>query len=212
MAIVALIFSAAFLGSIPTGYLIGRLYGVDLRDVGSGNIGATNANRVLGRRAGGFTFLGDMTKGFLAASLPYIFLGQRGDPIILSPELSPILGLSAIIAHCFTPFLKFRGGKGIATGFGVFMVLAPFAALLAVLLFFLLAKGSGYVSVGSLGAALVLSMTILSGIPKPYPQVTIFTSLVVLFLVSCRHRRNISRLFKQEELPLRVQRKDENGS
>ena len=118
---------AFFLGAIPVGYLVGRYHGVDVRSVGSGNIGATNVGRTLGKRAGAVTFVLDSLKGVAAVFLPLLVTNDPGN----LDSLQPITGLLSLFGHCYSPFLNFRGGKGVATGFGMFVALSPIAAAIS---------------------------------------------------------------------------------
>ena len=131
--------AAYLLGSIPTGYLVAKAKGIDIRSVGSGNIGATNVFRILGKPAGIFVLLADALKGFLA-----VWLTQEFSPHfnIAAGDLEMhliVAGVGAILGHNYTCFLKFKGGKGIATSAGVLMALAP-AAFVVVLTVFILVK------------------------------------------------------------------------
>ncbi|MGH8010500.1 MAG: glycerol-3-phosphate acyltransferase, partial [Candidatus Binatia bacterium] len=134
-------------GSIPTGVLITRRQGISLREVGSGNIGATNVARSAGRKAGLFTLLGDAAKG-LVPVLIVRFLGL-GEAALVCAAVAALLG------HIFSPFLGFSGGKGVATGLGVFLGLAPQAILLALLFFLVTFALSRIVSLASLVATAV---------------------------------------------------------
>jgi glycerol-3-phosphate acyltransferase PlsY len=129
------------LGSLPTGVLIARLQKVNIREQGSGNIGATNVARVLGKKAGILTLLGDFSKGLLAVYL--------ADALFKNQNVTSLAGLFAFLGHLFSVFLKFKGGKGVATGLGIFMYLMPVPTLLAMVIFALALKISTYVSVGS---------------------------------------------------------------
>lgn len=136
-------------GGIPTAYLAGRLRGIDIRRHGSGNVGGTNALRVLGWKLGLPVMALDVGKGYLVtAFLPRLPLG-RGEPV----SLALAAGLGAFLGHVFSPYLRFRGGKGVATGAGVVLALAPLPAALSVAVFVLVVFGTGIVSLGSLSAA-----------------------------------------------------------
>jgi glycerol-3-phosphate acyltransferase PlsY len=170
---------------------------VDLRTVGSRNIGATNAYRVLGARWGILVFVLDAAKGFLAASVPAL-LTSAG---VFSASLTA--GVAAILGHVFSPWLGFRGGRGVATSLGVFLAIVPVPTLLAFLLWIVLVLVSRRVSVGSLGAALLypfLVFFLLHGSGNRAP-LTIITALVSL-LVIVRHKANIQRLLAGTEPPL----------
>jgi glycerol-3-phosphate acyltransferase PlsY len=147
--------AAYLLGSVSTGLVLTRLFSkIDLRAGGSGNIGATNVTRLLGRKFGVLTLLGDMLKGFLPVYIgTLLFPDTQGGTnyMILS-----IFGLAAFLGHLFPVYIKFKGGKGVATGFGVFACLAPAPLILALVLFVIIVAVSRYVSLGSLSAAIVI--------------------------------------------------------
>jgi len=175
-------------GAIPTGVLIARRQGVDVRKVGSGNIGATNVARSLGKKAGLLTLLGDALKGLLPV-LVVRFL-DLGDTSLACAAVAAFLG------HLFSPFLGFSGGKGVATGLGVFLGLAPQAILLALGLFTLTFAASRIVSLASLVAAgaTPLFLFLLS-----YPHIHLLAGAVIAILVIIRHHENVVRLLKGQE-------------
>ena len=127
LALCIVIGAAYLIGSIPTGLLLGKAYGVDVRKEGSGNIGATNLYRTVGRKVGIITLIGDCLKGLL----PVVVVKFSALP----PEFAAWVGLAAFCGHVFSVFLKFKGGKGVATALGVFLALAPLAVAIAVTLF-----------------------------------------------------------------------------
>jgi len=176
------------LGSLPTGVLIARVQKVNLREHGSGNIGATNAARVLGKKAGILTLLGDFSKGLLTV---YI-----ADVLFNDANVTALAGLFAFSGHLFSVFLKFKGGKGVATALGIFMYLMPFPTLLAIVIFALTLKVSTYVSVGSIVSSLCLPiMAILFESPGP----TINVSIAVMVLIVYKHKENIRRILAGDE-------------
>ena len=181
-------------GSIPAAYLAGKWKGVDLRKHGSGNLGATNVVRTLGWRIGLVVFLFDAAKG----ALPVLFLPPE-TASTLSPEvLGIVYGLGAILGHARPVFLGFRkGGKGVATSAGVFAALAPLALLVSFTVFVAVLLASGYVSLGSMLAALVLPgvLAYTHGTRTPIFAV----SLVLAAFVFWTHRANIGRLRRGEE-------------
>lgn len=188
----ALLLVAAYLiGAFPTSYIGGRLVrGIDLRQHGSGNLGATNAFRVLGWRAALPIFLVDVSKGFIPA---YLFPRIDGT---LSIGWALAYGAAAIIGHMFSIYVGFRGGKGVATGTGVFLALAPTASLAALAIWIVLVFMTGYVSLASIAGAASLPVLIaVSGAPRPVVLLSLALALFVIFA----HRANIRRLLRGEE-------------
>jgi len=192
--------AAYLLGSIPAAYLAGRSKGVDLRAHGSGNLGATNALRVLGWKTGLPVFLFDALKGFVPAYCFWRWFGTH-------PHWAMAFGVAAIVGHVKPIFLLGRGGgggKGVATAAGVFLGLSPLATALALGVFALVVAASGYVSLGSLAAAvtLVVALATTSGLRGPVFPVA---ALVAAF-VFWSHRANIGRLRRGEESSIRRRR------
>lgn len=199
--LVLLLILAYLLGSIPTSVWMGKaLRGLDLREHGSGNAGATNAFRVLGKLIGSAVLILDMLKGFLAVSLVHVQGAIESNTegwMILKIGL----GLVAVCGHIFPVFAAFRGGKGVATTTGVALALHPYAALAAMgiyLLVFLLTRIS---ALGSLLAVLTYPVWIFWVFRSDYLSIRIF-SLLVLGLVFITHRANILRLVRGEEKSL----------
>lgn len=185
------------IGSIPIGYLIGLLYGVDLRATGSGNIGATNAARSLGKKAGVLTLVGDICKGIAAVCCARLFSIEQ--PIVPGFYLEPFFGLAAILGHCYSPFLRLNGGKGVATSLGVFAIIAPIETIVAVIIFalnFLLTK---IVSLSSLLAAWVLVIALAVRTEFALADSKLLVAICAAFVISVRHRTNIARLMRGEE-------------
>jgi len=176
-------------GSIPFGLVLARAKGVDLRAVGSGNIGATNVARALGKGWAVLVLLLDAAKGFVPVTL--------GRHLGLPPRAVAVAGLAAIVGHMFTIFLRGRGGKGVATSLGVALALSPLAALCGFGLYAVAYALSRLSSVGSLLGiwSFPVFATLLSDLPRPY----LYLSLFVAVLVSVRHRQNIARLLRGEE-------------
>lgn len=174
---------AYLLGSIPTGLLLGKLYGIDVRQEGSGNIGATNLYRTVGRKVGIWTLLGDCLKGFL----PVLLAWKLG----LAEPMQAWIGLAAFCGHVFSIFLLFKGGKGVATALGVYLALAPLALLGALALFVILVAVWRYISLGSVAAAAVMPVIIFF---RPHtPQLLIATALISAIVI-VKHHGNIGRL------------------
>jgi glycerol-3-phosphate acyltransferase PlsY len=180
------------LGSIPFGLLYGRLAGIDVRQQGSGNIGATNVNRLLGKKLGALTLVSDLLKGLLPMLLATQLLGNRPDAYLWTV----LTGLAAFVGHCWPVYLKFSGGKGVATALGIFLYLAPVQALIAVLVFVATVRLGGYVSLGSMVAAISLPIMIWS---SASPTDLLAVSWLIALLIVIKHHANISRLLKGEE-------------
>lgn len=191
MNLFATIIAAFLLGSIPTGYLVARLRGIDIRKHGSGNIGATNVFRTLGKPLGVFVFLADASKGFAAVWMASMM--TPGD----SSGLPGILAAVAVIAgHNYTPWLGFKGGKGIATSAGVLIALAPWAALAGIVVWSTVFFMTRYVSLASIAAATSLPVTTgLLWFSGRGGNGTLFLfTLLISALAIWRHRPNIQRL------------------
>ncbi len=189
---------AYLLGSVPFGLLISKAKGIDIREHGSGNIGATNVVRVLGWKWGLPVFILDILKGFL----PTYYVWNYTDADFY---IAIIVGILAILGHIFPVYLKFKGGKGVATGLGVFLGLSPLPTLGAVLIFVIMFLLTGYVSVGSLSAAFSLPIWILiynyvKGEFYAYPLYFVFVAILVSAFVFYTHRKNIKRLLNGEEM------------
>lgn len=183
---------AYLLGSVSAGLLLARRRGIDLRSVGSGNVGATNVGRALGKGAGRRVLALDAAKGGLAAATARLCLGAD-DP------WTAAAGTAAVVGHCFPIWHGFRGGKGAATAAGVLLVLSPPAGLAAVGAYVGLKTLSRRASVGSLGGALVGAGVTL-GLHGPGSPRT-WMAAAVLAVVVLRHRENLERLWRGEEPP-----------
>lgn len=185
-----LLAAAYFLGSIPFGLILAKLFvGSDIRKSGSGNIGATNVARVVGPSAGVLTLVLDVAKGAAAVWLAARFTGQNSAAITLA-------GVTVLLGHCFPIWLKFKGGKGVATALGVFLMLAPLAALGALLVFIIVSVTWRYVSLGSVSAAatMPLLMYFLWAPGHAPPLVVDFGTLFAAGLVIFKHDANLQRL------------------
>ncbi|HLU68999.1 MAG TPA: glycerol-3-phosphate 1-O-acyltransferase PlsY [Kofleriaceae bacterium] len=196
---IAIVLAAYLLGSIPFGLLIGKRMGVDVRKAGSGNIGATNVARTVGKKVGALVLLLDALKG--AAPLAAWVALDLGERIQIAPAIDPYLltavGLAPILGHCFPVWLGFRGGKGVATALGVFLVMDPLVILLAAALFAALYLAFRIVSIGSLSAA--LAVPILSAVlGRPAPVIALGAAGALVVFV--KHRGNIARLLRRSEL------------
>ncbi len=189
---VALWFLAAYLlGAIPTSFLVARIVkGVDLRQVGSKNLGATNLYRSLGWRYAVPVGLFDVAKG----TIPVLWFGPR----VGGPAWMPLaLGITAVLGHVFSVFVGFRGGKGVATAAGVMLGLAPWATVISLVTWLVTVKATGYVSLGSVLAAVVLPLGAYLVHPNLRPQVWAFAGLGLFVVVM--HRANIARLLAGTE-------------
>jgi glycerol-3-phosphate acyltransferase PlsY len=183
----AYFFPLAYLcGSFPTSFLLGRLfYGINLFEHGSKNVGATNAFRVLGKKPGLFVLFFDALKGFAPVALALHLFPEKGSNILL-------VGLTAILGHSFSIFLKFRGGKGVATSAGVFAALLPKALSAALLIFAITLKLSSYVSAGSIMAA--ISFPVFAFLFYPEQKIACGFGILMAVFIIIRHRANISRI------------------
>jgi acyl phosphate:glycerol-3-phosphate acyltransferase len=183
-----LVLGGYFLGSVPTGFLAGWVSGVDVRRVGSGNIGTANVLRAAGKWAAVFTMLGDMIKGLVPVVVARL--------VTENEWVVAAVALAAVVGHCFPVFLRFKGGKGVATGAGTSIGLAPVVGLGLFALWWAVVLVSRYTSLGAI-AVMVLSPVAfyLSGQPTPYVLYTIAGGALILW----RHRENARALLKGTE-------------
>jgi glycerol-3-phosphate acyltransferase PlsY len=189
---------AYLLGSIPTGFLVGLVFGMDIRKAGSGNIGATNVLRILGKRAGSFVLIMDALKGYAAcawiAPLVQYFIGA---PSAGHTEyLLVVAGLCAVMGHNYTCWLWFKGGKGIATTAGVFGALVPEAVLLTVGVWVLVLLVTRYVSLASIAAALTLPVMVWW---RSRSLLYLGTISIISVIALYKHRSNMRRLLNGTE-------------
>jgi glycerol-3-phosphate acyltransferase PlsY len=192
----AVAFVGYLLGSIPAGYLAGRIAGIDIRKVGSGNIGATNVTRTLGRRYGYSVFLVDFAKGALAVCIS-ILLSQHVEPKTKSTEIYGIVGaVFCVLGHVFPAWLRLRGGKGVATSAGALFGLMPLAALIGAVVWVLTFEVTRYVSVASVTTAVILPVAVLGLTYARHANgmELFYFSLCLAAVVVFRHRSNLSRL------------------
>ena len=185
-----LICSAFLLGSIPFGYLLGKLKGVDIRKHGSGNVGATNVARVLGKKYGVAVYILDFLKGFIPTYTAVKLFG-------LDSWTLTAVGLAAVLGHMFSPFLGFKGGKGVATASGVLFGISPLLGFLTLTLWFTVYKITGYVSLASITAA--FSAIYLAGM-LGFPQNVEFLITLSAVLILVKHKSNVERLIEGREL------------
>ena len=197
------------IGSIPTGLLLAKVTGgEDIRKSGSGNIGATNVTRLLGKKLGVLTLLGDVLKAAVPMLGAHWYLVQSGMPV--SPnELDMAVSLcggAAFLGHLFPIYLNFRGGKGVATALGVFIILEPLAVLISVFLFVAVVYFSGFVSVGSLlvSALLTLWIWLLGGSPHH-----VLLAFFIGVLIWLKHAENIKRMLEGTEKSWRKKKDEE---
>jgi glycerol-3-phosphate acyltransferase PlsY len=189
---IAFIAAAYLLGSIPFGLMLGRLRGVDVREVGSGNIGATNVARSLGKKLGLVVLVLDLAKG----ALPVLLFERLGLGRV-HPFALTAVGLAPILGHCFPVWLRLRGGKGVATALGVFLAIDPAITGMAVLVFAVLYALFRVVSLGSMVATVALA-ALLWLLGRPAPEIALGILATALILV--QHRQNIRRLLRRAEL------------
>jgi acyl phosphate:glycerol-3-phosphate acyltransferase len=196
-----IVIGSYFLGSIPFGYVAGRLAGIDVRKAGSGNVGATNVVRVLGKHYGYPVFALDVLKGFGAVKISMLIASGR-PPEWNSPEIFGILAAtSSIVGHVYPPWLKFKGGKGVATSAGALLALTPVATLIGVAVWIIVFWLTRYVSLASVVATIALPVVILMiGSPDENSgKLLVYSSVCVAALVIWRHRSNLSRLISGTE-------------
>jgi glycerol-3-phosphate acyltransferase PlsY len=175
-------------GSIPFGMLIAKTQNIDIREHGSGNIGATNVTRIIGKKLGFITLVGDVLKGWII-----VFLASQW---FEKPILIALAGFMVFFGHLYSIFLRFKGGKGVATGLGIFSFIMPLPTLFSSGIFVLILKLSGYVSLSSILAAISLPILgIFFKIPLPYIYLA---SIVGLFTLQ-KHHENIIRIVQGTE-------------
>jgi len=219
--IIVIIF-AYLIGSIPFGYIIAKLVkGIDIRTVGSRNIGATNVGRIIGWKWGVFTFLLDALKGAIIVCLAYfvstaIAKLPASDYCAINNAIWMLIGgIAVILGHLFPIYLRFKGGKGVATAFGVFILMMPRATIIALALWLFLVLLFRYVSIASIvaGISLPISYFLLNTDYKYKPNsgysIIFITSLVVTLLVILKHIPNIKRLLNGTEPKVSFKKKDE---
>jgi glycerol-3-phosphate acyltransferase PlsY len=198
--------AAYLLGSVPTGYLLVRIFRhQDIRAVGSGNIGATNVLRSGGKGLGLATFLLDVLKGSASVWLGGLIgmLLAPGEPL---RDAQAIAAVFAVLGHIFTLWLGFKGGKGVATGFGVFLVASPWAALAAISVFIVVLALSRYVSLASILGALSFPFFAWLLVAGDKPPLFIAAQFIVAALIVVKHYQNIGRLLTGTESRLGVKK------
>jgi acyl phosphate:glycerol-3-phosphate acyltransferase len=201
LTLTAVVIGSYLLGSIPVGYLAGRIAGIDIRSHGSGNLGATNVIRTLGKGYGYPVFAADFLKGFSAVKAS-IFIVTRVQPEWISSEMFGIAAaISSVLGHSFPVWLRFKGGKGVATSAGALFGLAPLAALVGTAIWVLTFLLTRYVSVASIVAAAALPLIILitSWLSRTTGKLLFYSSVCLAAVVIWRHRSNLSRLMSGTE-------------
>ena len=179
------VLAAYLVGAVPIGWLVARVFGVgDIRRHGSGNIGATNVLRTVGRLPAIVTLLGDVLKGYLAVWLGTVLGGEQ-------PAAAAMAAVAAVAGNCWSVFLGFRGGKGGATGLGAALRLVPLATLAAIPVFVIIVASFRYVSLGTLLAALCVP---LGALMLGYPRAAVLAALAIAAIIVGRHHENIARL------------------
>jgi acyl phosphate:glycerol-3-phosphate acyltransferase len=199
VVIILTLLAAYLLGSIPSGYLAGRARGIDIRAQGSGNIGATNVTRILGKRIGILVLVADAAKGWLSVYLlplliGWLFLVPEGS--LLSEWLLITAGVGAVLGHNYTCWLNFKGGKGVATSAGVLLGWVPLALVIVLAVFLVVLIASRFVSLASISASVALPFATWVTSPKA-AMIAVTGGLAILAIY--KHRANISRLLNGTE-------------
>ncbi len=198
--------AAYLIGSLPFSVWIGKVFfGTDVRDHGSGNAGATNTWRVLGWKAGLPVLILDIGKGLAATFLPYLYSSLTSDPD-LQLWFRILCGLAAALGHIFPVLAQFRGGKAVATLFGVVIGLMPLPAILSLCVFILVFLAFRTVSLGSIAAG--ISLPVMVYFITAHPIQLMIVSILIASLVLVTHRKNILRLLRGEETRLYLRKKD----
>ncbi len=184
------------IGAIPFGLLFGKCLGLDVRSAGSGNIGATNVNRLLGKRMGMLTLVADAGKAVVPMVMAAVILRGTADVDLWVA----LVGGAAFVGHIYPAYLSFKGGKGVATALGVFFYIQPLAVLICVVVFAAVVRIWGYVSLGSLVAAVLMPVLLLLG---DRPMIDVGLALFVSLLICVKHIENIKRLLRHDENSLK---------
>ena len=211
MLIFIVIVIAYLIGSIPSAVWLGRYFhNVDIRDFGSGNAGATNTFRILGKKLGWIVLICDVSKGILASILPFFlqfffssfFLGYKDEVLILQLCAS----FTAVIGHVFPVFANFRGGKGVATSLGIIFGVNPFAAAICLAIFLIVFFAFRFVSLGAITSALAFPFISYFGLHQDARIMIVFT-IVLSVLVIIAHRNNFARLLNGNENKIDIRKK-----
>jgi len=207
MTVAFLIVLAYLIGSIPSAVWVSKgIYGIDIREHGSGNAGATNTFRILGSKAGAGVMVADMLKGFVAVNLSFFSAyTMKTEPFV---NLQIFLGLFAVLGHIFPIWADFRGGKGIATLFGMILAIHYIVAISLVLVFVLMLMLTRYVSLSSIAASIAFPLLILFIFNAQAQELSYrLFAIATAFLVVLTHHKNISRLISGSESKLSLFRK-----
>src|SRR5437763_10939323 len=190
-----------FIGSLPTGYIIGRLRGIDVRKLGSGNIGATNLTRVLGKQFGYSVFIVDFLKGLVAVFLALGIAHWCGSSALVRDVCAALAGMLSVIGHSYPVWLGFKGGKGVATSLGSLFGLHWISATVVCLVWIVVFQVTRYVSLASIAAAIALPVTIATMLFLKQLQtpILLYFAVCLAAIIVLRHRSNLSRLFKGTE-------------
>ena len=198
------IFLSYLAGAIPFGVIISRkTAGIDITRKGSGNIGATNVAREIGIKWGLLTLLLDLLKGFIPVFIARNYITEVNGFLLI------IISLAILLGHRFSPFLKFTGGKGVATAFGIFLALSPVSAIISLCVFIITVYLSNYVSLGSIVGACIMPIT-LSILNKP--AALIITAFFTASLILIAHSSNITRIIRGEERKWKIGNHDNTSS
>jgi glycerol-3-phosphate acyltransferase PlsY len=193
-----LLILAYLIGSIPTAVWVSKyFFDIDIRNFGSGNAGATNTFRVLGSKAGSFVFAVDMLKGYLAVDLAYFIAKYQMDNIALT-NFQVLLGIAAVVGHIFPIWAEFKGGKGIATLFGMILAIQPLVAVSLIVVFVFMLFLTRYVSLSSISASIAFPIMIFFVFKEPEVMYRVF-ALATAIMVVLTHHKNINRLLAGNE-------------
>ncbi|MFZ4751730.1 MAG: glycerol-3-phosphate 1-O-acyltransferase PlsY [Chitinophagaceae bacterium] len=193
-----LLILAYLIGSIPTAVWVSKyFFDIDIRNFGSGNAGATNTFRVLGSKAGSFVFAVDMLKGYLAVDLAYFIAKYQMDNIALT-NFQVLLGIAAVVGHIFPIWAEFKGGKGIATLFGMILAIQPLVAVSLIVVFVFMLFLTRYVSLSSISASIAFPIMIFFVFKEPELMYRVF-ALATAIMVVLTHHKNINRLLAGNE-------------
>jgi glycerol-3-phosphate acyltransferase PlsY len=200
VTLAVVIVGSYLLGSVPFGYLAGQFAGIDIRTAGSGNVGATNVVRVLGKRYGYPVFALDFLKGFGAVKISMLIATSPPPDWNSPPTLGVIAALCSVLGHSYPPWLKFKGGKGVATAAGALLALMPIAVLIGAAVWILIFWVTRYVSLASVTTAILLPIVILViSWGNENSKIIFYFSVCLAAVVIWRHRSNLSRLMRGTE-------------